>query len=148
MVDLLSGADRNDIRDAFRDIMETFSRTPVTIRRAGASVDRFNEDRTDIVYTDYSVLAIVIYGAADKKNDPNLGGAVDVTNVRAVVHLDLLEAVGLLDSEGLPTINETTDLLVVNGQQYRIKEVSVSAQFEKRQTKATIRGQIETTYYP
>ena len=147
-MDLLTPAERQQIKDAFRDVMDTYSRTPVTVRIASVSVDRFNEDRVDITYTDYSFDAIVLYGKNNKQNDPNLGGAVDILEVEAIVHLDVLDGVGLLGADDTVLINVATDLLVTNGQEYRIKMVSIQGQVDKKQVKAHIKGQIEKNYYP
>lgn len=147
-MDLLTPAERQQIKDAFRDVMDTYSRTPVVVRCASFSVDRFNEDRGDITYTDYSFDAIVLYGKNNKANDPNLGGAIDVTEAEAIVHLDVLDGIGLLSGGDTVLINVATDLIVINGQEYRINMVSIQGQVDKKQVKAHIKGQLEKNYYP
>ena len=146
MVDLMSPAERQQIRDGFRDTMDTYSRTPIVLKKAGISMSRFNEDRQDIVFTDYSFNAICIYGKTNNAIDGNLSGETDVTTVEISVHLDILEGLGLLVND-IPNINITNDLLLINGVLFDITAVSAQGQVDKRQAKANIKGTAQPLFY-
>lgn len=146
MPDLHTAADRQQIRDGLRDTMDSFSRTPVILRKIGISMSRYNEDRTDGTPTDYSFTAIVTYGKNDVQEDGNLSGKTNFATVEVAVKMTILEGLGLLVDD-MPNINPATDLLIINGQIFDITFVSPQGQIDKKQTKANIKGRLKTAYF-
>lgn len=146
MVDLLSAADRAEIEQAFKDVMETYSQTPVIIRKAGLTMSAFNEDREDIDYTDYAFKAIVKYGHQEKMLEPNLGGAFDNDKVLVTIHNSQFVDLGLMIDD-FPDINQQTDLIIINGDTFRIDSVSMKSQREKLQTNVYIIASRENRSY-
>ena len=151
-MNLYGAGDLSQIEQAYRDIMETYSNNSVTLKVASNSVDRFNEDRGDITFTDYTFLAIVIFGKNPDQADPNLGGAVDITKAQVIVHMDILAALGLLDSNNMPTIATraaSESLMVINGQNYIINDIAQQGHIEgSRQVKCHFDCQIDKQFYP
>lgn len=149
-MDLLTPAERQQIRDGLKDALDTFSKTPITIRITNdLSLSPFNEDRTDRPYADYNFEAQVEYNSSVlNKQDTNLAGTWDDSDVRVYIHLDYIEAAGLLVNDYPNIPNNTSELIVLNGngtrEEYRITHVSVGGAFEKRQTYAKILAKRKT----
>lgn len=67
MADLLSSADRNEIRSAIGDVTDTFGQKPITYKRKGISLDRMNKDRDNQKTTDYIINGLVVWENTDNK---------------------------------------------------------------------------------
>lgn len=135
MANLLTSAQEAQIQQAFLDTMDTYSDTPILIKVAGFSMDAWNEDRTDLNYTDYSLFAYLEFSNNTKvKVDSNFLGKWDKNDVRIMIHLDYLEAVGLFDPiTNKVNINPTTDYVVANGQTFELDHESIDGAYDRRQ---------------
>ena len=151
MANLLTPGEEQQIRDGFKDTLDTWSDTPVTIRVTNdLSLSPFNEGREDLQYTDYQFLAFVEYNnGSQNKEDASFGGTWDNSDIRIFVHLDYVAASGLLVND-YPNISPNSSKLLVdndgNKEIYRITHVSVDGAFGKRQIYMMVRGQREALY--
>lgn len=148
MANLLSPQDEQQIRDGFKDVLDTFSDTPIEILVTNdISLQPVPEGRSDLSYTSYAFTAYVEYNNGSlNKEDPNFAGTWDNADVRAFVHLDYVEAAGLLIND-YPNISPNSSKLVVDNdgrkEVYRITHVSVDGSWRKRQVYMMVRGQRE-----
>jgi len=146
MVDLITDAERDEIREALANTLFTYSKTPIQLITKGISLDRYNEDRNDITKTVFNFDAFVEYKNGDKvKNDSNLGGAWDNADVKVLVTIEQMELAGLI-VDGAPTVNATTSDLVINGENFETVHVSLEGAFEQRQVAVYIWGQRNERY--
>ena len=147
-MDLLSPSDRAQIRQGFLDTLDTFSHTPVIIRLTDdISLEPVQEGRPDLIYTDYSFIAFVEYNnGVLNKEDSNFGGTWDNSDVRIFVHLNYVEAAGLLIND-YPNISPNSSRMLIDNEGrkevYRVTHVSVDGAWEKRQVYMQVRGQRE-----
>ena len=145
---LLTPQDEQQIREGFKAVLDTFSNTPIVIRVTNdISLQPVQEGRSDLQYTEYNFVAYVEYnnGTANKE-DANFGGVWDNSDVRAFVHLDYVEAAGLMVND-YPNISPNSSRLVVDNdgrkEVYRITHISVDGALGKRQIFMMVRGQRE-----
>ena len=152
MPSLLDNNDFNEIRAALKDVLDTFSTTPITLRLTDdISLDPFNSNR-ELSYTDYNLMAQVEYNNGSKsKDDPNFAGQYDRADVKVKVHLDYLEAAGLMSNDYPIFSPNTTQLYIGNDgvrERYTIDHVSLDGALGKKQTYCMIlakRDVIKTT---
>lgn len=159
LISVLTAAEEAEMRQAFRDVMDTVALggginppTLVTIRHIDdLSLDPANEDRGDRSFTEETFYAQVEYNNGSKTNeDTNMAGTWDNSDVRALIHLDLLEAAGWLVND-YPIINPTIDQMIVNNgdgttEIFRITHVDVDGAIGKRQVYTIIRGYREEQF--
>jgi hypothetical protein len=121
MSNLLTPAEEAEIKQGFRDTMDTFSDTDITLRIArGVSMAEWSETADARNYQDYTVKAQVVFGTAAAKSDTNMAGVFDSADVSCYIHIDYLVAVGLITNTQ-PLINPATDVFFINGIEYQMR---------------------------
>lgn len=120
MADLLTDADRAEIRAALKDVADTFFKDTVLYYKAGESLDRFNEDRADQVDTELSLAAMVEYEQAPRMygNLVVKGGGESRETVKVTCFFTDLPA-ELKNSTELLCQDEK-DYMIVKNQRYKV----------------------------
>ena len=123
MPDLLSASQVTQIRNAIRDVTDTFYQLPVTYHERGESLDRFGEDKADQKETDHNLLGFLEYETSGEGGELMMEkqGSIDFTEATLFFNYDDLDDLGLIDTEGLFKGNSNKDYVTIQGQLFRLK---------------------------
>lgn len=110
---LLSAGQKAQIRNAIKQVTDTFAVTPVTFYLTQAVIDRFNEERKNRQYAIKELSAFVEYGSESK--DDRMAGDDYWQTIKLLFNLEDLEAAGCLDANYMPLFNPASDHFVVSG---------------------------------
>lgn len=154
MANLLTPAEENEIRAALKDVLDTFGGpgTGTTITLRVTDDISFNPsapfgEKRELTYTDYQLPAMVMYNNSTKsKEDPNFAGAYNNADVKCFVHLDYVEAAGLLVNDYPTPSPDSTILLIDNDgvtEKYRVVHISPDGALGKRQIYMVVLGERE-----
>jgi hypothetical protein len=117
------------IKAALRDVTDTFFLLPITVHVATEpSLDRFNEDRTDITYTDYTLNAFVEYNG--NQNMTTELGSLERDKVKIQFDMRYLIEEGCADATR-SIFNHATDYVTINGLKYKITEQEYDGQIQQ-----------------
>lgn len=153
MANLISDNQWLSIRAALRNATDTFFRKPVVYRKfryggGGGSLDRFNEDRQDTVYTDYTLEALVEF-MDNLPGDTVImeGGALDQDDVKVSFNFDYLQEQNLtkdVEINGVPykmaSFNDKQDLLFIDGEKYKVTKVIHDGQTKDKYVLVVVKG--------
>jgi hypothetical protein len=131
-MDLLSDIARASIRAAIKDVGDTFFKTAITYNTPVASLDRFNEDRTDETYvteTLYVLLEAISQQIAYNETDE--AGAKPEGMVKLTGLYDDLPAT-LKNGDSL-LMDAERDWLSIDGKIFRIYNVSLDGPISSTQ---------------
>lgn len=133
-MDLLTAAQRAQIRAAIGDVTDTFFKTPVEYQLVGESMDRFQEDRGGRVKTTFNLLGLVEYPQGEGKLiKTETNGAIDSAAVKVSFNMDDLAAYGgIVNSEEQTIFNPTKDYMIINGIKYETTYRAYDGALEKR----------------
>lgn len=135
MADLLSNSERAEARTAFRDIADTFYKTPITYKLFSASLDRFNEDRQDDIFVTHNLLGFLEYSSVQDDRIVYLttGANESKAAIRITFNNDILDGLGLWNATlNLPKFNQATDKLFVRGREYVITLIALDGPLEDK----------------
>lgn len=120
---LLSNTDKTNIRAALKLVTDTFFVSAITYKRAGESVDRFNEDRGDMSYTTLNLSGLVEYKGAG--SDWSVEGGLDKENIKVSLNIeDLIAIGGIVDgTTKMVNFNQNKDYMTVAGVSYKLLKV-------------------------
>lgn len=143
-MDLLSAADRLEIRAALQDVIDTFHKTTVSYYLAGSYQSDFMEDQETKQYTLYEFPAYVEYPKTMKEE--TVEGAYDGQDVWVQVGLDNLQALNLIDAEFQPLFRPELDYMLINGARFNITSCKTEGAFEKENILVILTGRKEPLY--
>ncbi len=144
MADLLSPAQRAQIRLALKDVTDTFMKTPVVYSMKGESLDRFNEDRTDEGSTTFNFNALVEYPTEDSDKIQKFSeGALDTAEIMLTMNLEDLKAINFVNSSNICIGNDTKDYFTVNGEVYRVCLICYDGPLDQKNILVVIFGNKE-----
>lgn len=154
MPNLLTPGEEQQIRDGFKDVFDTFAGpgtgTEITIRVTNDISWNPNApfgEKRDLEYTDHVLPAMVMYNNGVKnKEDPNFAGVWDNADVKCLVHLDYVDAAGLITNDGLNFSENSAILLIdLNGstEVYRMVHASIDGALGKTQIYMVVIGEKE-----
>lgn len=134
-MDLLSQPQRDVIRAAIGDVLDTFAKVPVVYTKIGDPANAYMEELDFGTSTDFNLLAV--YEATDDIKDkidykPFLGLA-DNSEVRLTFKLEDLVLQGLIHpTEFYPLFTREKDSFYVKGSNYKVVYEAVDGHFEDR----------------
>lgn len=140
-MNLISENTHAKIRNVLHDVTDTFCTTPIIYRRA---LDEFADGQMMAIqekpYKEYNLLAFVEYPATDGAEINEMtSGAVDKSEIKLMLNFDDCEAAGFTTGN-LPDAVAEEDLLVVNGEHYKVTFIKVEGAFEPKNVLIIIRG--------
>lgn len=141
MADLLTAAQRLQIRGAIQDVVDTFAKTPVLYKLKGNYVDDRMEE-TNPQYTDYNLVGFVEYSSNDSDEMVlDVDGNIFKPSITVLLGLDDLIALSLVDADFMPIFKPESDKFIVNGVSYKVKFVNVEGAFEQKNLVVNIYGE-------
>lgn len=136
---LLTAAEEAEARAAIKSVTDTFMITSVTYHKAGESLDRFQEDRKNQSFTDYTLPCLVEY----KKDKIKEGqeGAVRDFDVMLTINIDDLIALNLASSPNYTVpFNAAKDYFTCRGIKYKVQFVGYDGPLSTKQCLVLIEG--------
>jgi len=123
-MDLLSDAERSDIRNAVKDLTDTFAKSPVTYKFFTEALDRFEEDRTP-VYVTYNLMALeeASQSTTDYMKEFNHEGSRDDGDVKLTFNLEDLDAQGLIATDWGHKLQIESDYFILKGKVHKVIDV-------------------------
>jgi hypothetical protein len=119
---LISVSQINSIKSALEDVTYTFHNTPVLYKEAVESIDRFNEDRSDLTFNEHSILALVEY-PKNGKFKREVAGITDLHDIMLQFNTVDFSEQNLLDSNGYVTLDGVKDFFIVENVTYKVDKV-------------------------
>jgi len=146
MAILLSEAEKREIRDAVKDVTDTFMVTPILYHASGSSLEVWAEDKKDEVFTTYllSALAEPNEGAVKDAISRTLQGATDWADVTLTFNLEDLQSFGLVDANLKSTFIAETDYFTWKNTVYNVLDVSYDGPLDAKEVLIKITGKITT----
>ncbi len=119
-MDLLTAAERDEIRAAIQDATDTFCQTPCTIMVRVDNADRLGK-QSGIAFDSTTINGLLEFGHLQSDQVfMNADGSVIRADIKVTLNLDDMAAADLLDSESQPIINMATDKIVCHGIEYKM----------------------------
>jgi hypothetical protein len=105
-----------------KKVTDKFFRFPITYQQAGENLGRFGKSEKDINYTEFEVLGIEVFStsATDAQITIEQIGKYDYAEASIYFHVEDLQAVGLIDSNGVVLMNPNKDYLLFKGKRYEL----------------------------
>lgn len=130
-----------DIKDVLKTVTDQFFVTPVTYHLAGESLDRFNEDRGDQVFTDYNLNGLVEFPySTQAETEMTKAGGQDDKAVKVSFNFRDLITAGL--TVGNETImNPATDYMTINGIKYKVQYQALDGPLEAENVLVIVHGE-------
>lgn len=141
MPSLLTNQQKLDIRLAIKSVTDTFFVTPITYRLAQDSIDRFNEDRPDMVYQNYALLGMVEF--PKDKVEQTVQGALNNADVDVSFNLEDLQTAGLIDGQFKFLGNPAKDYMTINGLTYKLSYLKYDGPLDQKNCLVIIGGDLQ-----
>lgn len=145
MSDLLSAAERAEVRAALVDVADTFYKTVVTVYKYTTNNKLFKEEFTDATTTTYNINSMVEYGNMDTgtfvvEQPPTTSGKTDRSWIRVTMNVDILNTThSLWDAvNNRVLLNEGKDRMAIGGVEYDITQISYDGPLEAKPVLVTI----------
>lgn len=148
-MDLLSPAQVAQIRNALRDVTDTFAKQPIKyMLRTGESMDRYQEDRRDLEFTEYNLLALMEYNTDDKDEiAEQVEGAYSKQSVKLTFNREYLEEQNLIDPTTDKVIfKDTADYFMVDTTKYKVNSVIHDGPIDGKFILVVVQGVIDNNY--
>lgn len=143
---LLSEAEKREIRDAMKDVTDTFMVTPILYHSSKGSLDRWSEDKKDETFDTYLLSALA---EADKGNEADavnrtMAGSTDWGDVTLTFNLEDLQAIGLIDAHIRSTFVAEKDYFTWKNVVYNVLDVSYDGPLDAQEILIVVTGKITT----
>jgi uncharacterized protein (DUF934 family) len=142
MADLISNTERTEIRDAMKDVADTFFKTPVAYEHKGETLDFRNEDRPNEETTIYNLMGMVEY--PKEEVDEETGGSIKTADAKVTLLLEDLEQIaGVIDGNNMPIFDDTRDYFTAKGKRYKVTFVMNEGPLDEKDILVVVYGDIE-----
>lgn len=137
-MDLLDSIQRQAIRAALQDVIDTFHKIPILIfKREVDSSDDFMEDLSPR-FNEYETVGYIEYEGNEVETDET--GTYDKSNIKVTFGHDNLDDVGLIEGNLLPAIEPELDYMIIENREYRITSVVTEGHFEPSSILVVVKG--------
>lgn len=141
MAGLLSTGQINSFLDSIKTVTDTFFVTPIVIYHTTDSIDRFNEDRTDMIPVEYHLKCLFEF-RGENQIQVNQPGYTEFYDVRCTVNYRDAKAVAMTkDYETV--LSPSKDYFEVNSKRYKIQGVSLDGPIQQENVLIVITGTLE-----
>lgn len=141
MADLLTDAERAEIRAVIRDVTDTFMKSPITYYKAGESVDIFQESKSDTPYSVYNLMGLLDYPMnVQDKMEEDVTGAWDYEYVDVTFNFEELQEKGLVSAEYAALMNPETDYFVCKGMLYKPEGIFYDGPLDAKAVLLVLKG--------
>lgn len=128
MPSLISDGEFAEIRDALRDVTDTFHQLEIIYRQYQGSIDRFQRDRNETAPVDIPVNTFLEYKGKPVVMDQL--GTLDYEELNAAFNYDYLQGINLIDANGNPVMTPDKDYMIIRGITFRIIAVTTDGQLK------------------
>lgn len=146
-MDLLTDAQRADIRVALHDVADTFFKTPVVYTlKGGVSLDPFQEGRKDQREDIYNLMALVTFPHSGGEWGKELpAGLLNQAHIKVTLNWQDLQALGLTDQvEKTVPFREGRDWFSTQGRDYKVLFVHYAGPLDRQAVLINLYGQNRT----
>ena len=146
---LISPGQFVQIFKALRDVRDTFDTQPITYYlKTGSSINRWQEDRPDLKFTAYPLLAFTEYSTenADEINETQ-DGAFSQDSITVTMGREYLAEQGLVDPITLLAIfKDDTDYFKIGNVNYKVVRVIHDGLLDGKNVNVVITGLINNNF--
>jgi hypothetical protein len=139
-MDLLSAAQRLQIRLALKDVTDTFMKTPISYTLVGQTFDRFMENG-ESASTTVELLGMVEFMDENRDhNEVTEGGSTNTGRVKATLNLEDLEALDLITPEYTFIGNTAVDYFTTQNEDYKVEHIMYDGALDQKNVLVVIYG--------
>lgn len=143
-MDLLSAGDRLEIRAAIQDVTDTFMKTDVVYYSGQDSIDIWQEDRGDMVFTAYALKGLVEYVGTLIDEEPY--GNDNPENIMITFNMADVDVAGALTPDYKTKFEIEKDYVKFKEQAYRITAVYYDGPLDEKDILLVIKGTKTKTF--